>query len=143
MMHDDGGKAFSLIALTLLVNLIFSPEFFGAFAQQLRDADDKQLTHTFAVHLVSGVHADRVAAELGFLNLGPVGDLEGLYMFTPDNTTVKQVSRRSEEGHMDSLKSHRSIRWTEQQVTPSLKRESVTVTFMYGNLCLYPRLRRS
>lgn len=61
-----------------------------------------------AVHLKAGANANQIAAEHGFINLGPVGSLEGVYTFQRKAQLSRSILKR--------LDSHSDVLFQERQV---------------------------
>ncbi|XP_032227541.1 proprotein convertase subtilisin/kexin type 6 isoform X2 [Nematostella vectensis] len=75
----------------------------------------KLFSNTWAVQIEGGkTQADRIAKSHGYINLGPVGTLDGFYLFRHDDHPKR--SRRSLEDHTDRLLREESVKWAEQQV---------------------------
>lgn len=69
----------------------------------------------FAVEMKGDVHdADQLAQKLGFLNLGPIGNLENHFLFQATDGVEKESMEKAEE-HCERLKKEHAIVWFEQQ----------------------------
>ncbi|XP_074651070.1 proprotein convertase subtilisin/kexin type 6-like [Tubulanus polymorphus] len=82
----------------------------------------------FAVEIEGGHHqADRVAEQLGFINLGQVGSLENHYIF--EHHQIEKRSAVPHRHHHIKLITHSQVLWSEQQVAKKrVKRDYIEKT---------------
>lgn len=81
-------------------------------------------TDHWAVELAPGIDADKVAADHGFKNLGPVASLDNVYLFHKLDDKKRTVNIEEDFPHISSSP---HVAWFEKQVAKlRLKRTSIT-----------------
>ncbi|KAI1301502.1 Furin-like protease 2 [Halotydeus destructor] len=125
--------------LTLVTFLVFvaSPLTVSGFddRRSIRDADNREYTNHFAIHVDPAHDAEQVANEVaeryGFVNKGQIGSLDGHFLLEHN-----RVSKRSTEyahSHHSNLKEDPRVIWVEQQhIKRRVKRDNQETDVRYS-----------
>jgi len=113
-----------LVIFIVLLFVTYSAAIEGNIRES-HETEHKESSHV-AVELYPGADADQVAKSHGFVNLGPVGTLENVYLFHKDN------SKRSVEDH-PHISTSAHVSWYEQQVNKLRFKRYTNPDPLYGN----------
>lgn len=113
--------------MRLLTTLLFIcfVTYCAAIEGNIKGDDFQHEVHTdhWAVELAPGVDADKVAKDHGFVNLGPVGSLENIYLFHKPEGTKRSVN----EEDYPHISESPHVNWFENQVAKMrMKRKSIS-----------------